>query len=305
MTRNTPARAKLNLTLQILGRMPDGYHDLRSVMVCLELADQLSVVCEDGPPEVLLRLSGAPPDVPTDDSNLVVRAARAFLGDRPLRAVFRLAKRIPAGGGLGGGSTDAAAALRLLNLLPGLGMSSDALERLAAGLGSDVPFALRGGTALAEGRGERLTLLPSGPPLWIALVRPPLAISTPWCYRAWDEAFLDADGRVRRAALGPVDPDAALAEVTAGLAEGNPRRVAAGMFNDLQAPVLREYPHLREVPAVLRGEGCVGALMTGSGSCFFGLAESRADARQAVAAVRRRNLGRGWVTRTALVPDER
>jgi len=307
------ARAKLNLALQILGRTDDGFHSLRSVMIALELADDLSLEFRGrhtklagdrvsyGVTEIGLVVVGGGEDVPRDESNLVMKAARAWLGEvgaGPERLAFHLRKRIPPGGGLGGGSADAAAVMALLSRVPGLALPKDRAFAAAARVGSDVPFALFGGAAMAEGRGERLRPLVIAKPLWAVLVRPPLSVSTPWCYRRWDEMFLGSDGRVRRDGLR-TDPDAALRDLEEGLASGDVARVANAMFNDLMPPVLDAHPHLADIPRILNGAGCLGALMTGSGSCFFGLAQSRAQARKAAAEARRRDLGLVWITRTA------
>lgn len=284
------APAKINLTLEILGLAPTGFHDLRSVMIDLDLADELAVEVTPDAMGIALRVAPSDPLVPSDGRNLVVRAARAFLEARgsAMGLSFALRKRIPTEGGLGGGSADAAAALRALEAIRGLGIGDERLLAVAASIGSDVPFALRGGAAMAEGRGERLTPLAHPRPLWVVLVRPPVSVSTPWCYRRWDEMFL---GRPRERRDH--------APLTDALARGDAIGVARNMFNDLMAPVLDAHPQLAAIPRELVDGGCAGAQMTGSGSCFYGIAPSRQAARQAAARVRRRNLGRVWVTRTA------
>lgn len=317
---SVPARAKLNLSLQILGVTDNGFHDLRSVMIGLDLSDTLTLqVPQDrgtgrvhsftspvpGTPgtRVDLRVIGGSPQVPRDFDNLVMRAANAWLdafedGDLALPEAleFTLRKRIPTEGGLGGGSADAAAAIRLLRKV--LPLPQGRSFEIAAQLGSDVPFALLGGAALAEGRGERLTPIPVAKPFWVVLVRPPLSVSTPWCYRRWDEMFLDAQKLVHRDPPLVPDPGPRLEALRDGLKGGNLPQVCDALFNDLMPPVLDAHPHLASLPDVLRSAGCRGALMTGSGSCFFGLAQSRAAARKAAEEVRRRDLGQVWVTRT-------
>lgn len=167
-----PAYAKLNLTLEVLGRRSDGYHEVRSVLQTIDLHDTLALE-----PASTLELHCDRPELQGDD-NLVLKAARLLQGLAVASpgARITLRKRIPLAAGLGGGSSDAAAALLGLNRLWGLGLVAGDLAPLAAQLGSDVPFFLQGGTALVEGRGEVVVPLPSPPPRWFLLARPPLAI---------------------------------------------------------------------------------------------------------------------------------
>jgi len=177
------APAKLNLTLDVLGRRPDGYHELLSVMQSLELADRLELSLI---PEGIEVLGG--PDLPSLGDNLVYRAIEVLQEKTGFRGGLRvrLEKRIPVAAGLGGGSADAAATLSAANLLLGLGLTLHQLLGLAAGLGSDVPFCLVGGTILVGGRGEKLSLLPPAPPMWLVLARPALELPTAKVYQAWD-----------------------------------------------------------------------------------------------------------------------
>ena len=164
------AAAKINWTLEVLGRRDDGYHDVRTVMQTVELCDTLDIEPAD---ELRLEVEGR--HEPGED-DLVLRAA-ALLDEGVERgARIRLAKRIPAAAGLGGGSSDAAAALRGLNELWGLGYGDAKLAEMAAELGSDVAFFVYGGAALAEGRGERVTPLPAPQPVWLVLLAPPITM---------------------------------------------------------------------------------------------------------------------------------
>jgi 4-diphosphocytidyl-2-C-methyl-D-erythritol kinase len=317
------APAKVNLSLEVCGLHSDGFHSIRSVMVCLELADRLDlrVTYEAASPpddatmarsyregaaptRISLEVLPGNPLVPTDATNLVVRAAEAMLGhwpadqELPAALEFVLHKEIPTQGGLGGGSADAAAALHLLDSLTLHAVARETLADVAARLGSDVPLAFYGGAALCEGRGEQLTPV-AAQPLWLVLVRPDLAISTPWCYQAFDALHLGPDHKTRRdAALAPAAPRQHTASLLHGLAQGDSSVVGAHLFNDLQSPVLAEHPHLTEVLAALRAAGCAGAVMSGSGSCFFGVTSTREQAEQAAAALQGAGLGSTWVTRT-------
>lgn len=301
----TRACAKVNLGLQILGRTPDGYHDIRSVMLGLDLADEIHIRARGNAttarPHIAFTLSGGESDIPRDERNLAVRAACMMTEVLPLSEgdtfwppclEVHLSKHVPSQAGLGGGSADAAAVLRLLGRLPGrLPMADERLHELAARLGSDVPFMVLGGAALAEGRGERLRRLRAPQSWWCVLVQPPERISTAWCYQRYDELALE------KGSADAADASSISALVTA-LERGDLAGVGAHLCNDLQRPVFERYAHLRRIPQVLRDAGCAGALMTGSGSCFFGLAGTRAAARRAAAEARSAGLGQVWITRT-------
>lgn len=287
------APAKLNLALHVTGLTPDGYHSLRSVMIGVALADTITIEGE-GPraptPEVRLKVRGGEDDVPTDERNLVVRAIQAFAkaapGDWPAVLDVRLDKRIPSQAGMGGGSADAGAVLRMLAQVRPL--ERERLLEVAASLGSDVPFMVAGGAALAQGRGEILQPLRAPRACWVVLVQPPERISTAWAYQQHD----------KRTATSVTDDGGRVDALSAALQAGDLAGVAKNLYNDLQAVVFDLHPHLRAIPRVLVEAGCMGALMTGSGSVFFGLARSRACARNAAEAVRSQGLGRVWVTQT-------
>jgi 4-diphosphocytidyl-2-C-methyl-D-erythritol kinase len=183
LTLALPARAKLNLTLRVLGRRPDGSHDLMTVLQAISLHDLLIARVADSSSPSSLRVEGAPIPV---EGNLVLRAVAALerAAGRALPTSFRLVKRIPAGAGLGGGSSDAAAALRVTSALHRLQVP---LGPVASELGADVPFFLRGGAAGAFGRGERLAPAPHLPAWW-AVAWPRFTLSTGAVYNAWDEA---------------------------------------------------------------------------------------------------------------------
>jgi 4-diphosphocytidyl-2-C-methyl-D-erythritol kinase len=188
-----PAHAKLNLELRVLGTRPDGHHEVETVLQAIDLHDLLEVeVAATSSLEVI----GRP--APADSRNLVLAALAALeeAAGRPLPVRLRLVKRIPGGAGLGGGSSDAAAALRAIARLHSV--KAD-LAALAAGIGADVPFFLSGGTARGRGRGERLEPLPFHPG-WFALAWPGLELSTEDVYRAWDRVGGDGPNQLRRAA---------------------------------------------------------------------------------------------------------
>jgi 4-diphosphocytidyl-2-C-methyl-D-erythritol kinase len=257
---------KLNLYLRIVRRREDGYHELETVFQSVGGGDTLRAA-----PSAELALHCDAPGIPTDTSNLVLKAALALRERFPEAAargaLLELVKRTPAGAGMGGGSVDGAAALVLLSRLWGLAPAPEELAALAAGLGSDVPFFLHGGTALARGRGEQLNPLPT-PPLWFVLLRPEVHVSTPWAYRQWDPAACGG---------------AAVEEFTQALACGDPCTVAALLRNDLEPGVAAGVPEIAAARAWLEAQDLPGVLMTGSGSVVFGIARDEEQAR-AVAA---------------------
>lgn len=260
------ARAKVNLGLAVIARRGDGFHEVETWLARISLADTVVMGLVDEP-GVALALVGTV-DLPVGSDNLAVRAATAYLGlwtelsGHPAPGVrIELTKRIPIAAGLGGGSSDAGAVLRgLTRLLPLPAPSEGALQRLAAGLGSDVPFfAADMAFALAKGRGERLGPAPElrG---HLVLVNPGLAVSAADAYRA----LVGFSSRLRVATLAE------------RLAQGEEPR----WHNALQAGVQRAHPVIREVIAVLKEAGAKGAIMSGSGSTCFGLAIDDEQARK-------------------------
>jgi 4-diphosphocytidyl-2-C-methyl-D-erythritol kinase len=268
------ARAKVNLFLHVLGRRPDGYHLLDSLAVFPGAADTLRAEPAD---ELTLSIEG-PFASGLDGDNLVLRAARALAAASGLWRGARLVldKRLPIASGIGGGSADAAAALRLLNRVWGLGMPPSALAAIALELGADVPVCLGSEPARMGGVGEVLGVAPVLPRSAIALVNPGVAVVTAQVFRARDSSFSDP------AVLPPRWADAA--ELASDL--GRTR-------NDLEAPAIRLCPAVGEALALLRAQpGCLLARMSGSGATCFGLF---ARAEGAAAAVARAPAGWwGW-----------
>lgn len=258
------AHGKLNLSLDVLGKTGDGYHDLRMVMQSVEFGDDLDVeLTRDG----RFTIDPGQSYLPSDGRNLAVKAARIFLAGTGLGANIRVIKRIPVCAGMGGGSADAAAVLRALNALTGRNMPVDELCALGLQAGSDVPFCVVEGAALAEGRGERLTPLPSLPDCPIVICKPVFAISTP-------ELFGRIDSRKSR-----LRPDTA--GIIAALETGDLSGVARRMFNVFEDVLDRRQDEIFTIKRALTDLGAVGAAMTGSGSAVFGLFDDEAAARRA------------------------
>lgn len=274
MRERARAPAKINLVLRVRERDQTGFHRIETLFCALELADELTLDVEEGH-GVTLEVDG--PDLGPVDDNLAVRAARSFLDRAGVeRAVaIRLKKRIPAGGGLGGGSSDAAAVLRTLaRLVPGALSASD-LHQVAAILGSDVPFFLRGDPiAVGSARGDVLSPAPRLPSVPVLLAFPPFPVSTRAAY-----GWLDAERAVGRdgpVAMGEVVPPASWAE--AG-------RIAS---NDFEGPVFERHPQLRDVRDALKESGASVALLAGSGSTLFGIFPDEDRLDEAVALLRGR-----------------
>lgn len=264
------APAKLNLGLHVRRRRPDGYHDIETVMVPLAWADRLAATPADA-----VTLSCSDASLPTDGRNLVVRAAEAlaaWVRAEPTQmrgANLFLDKRVPYGAGLGGGSSDAAAALRLLAEWWTLDVPPHAMHALAAGLGSDVPFFLDAVPALATGRGETLTPLvgpggePYALPFWLTVVVPPVHVSTADAYRL----------------VVPDDGDRP--DLAALVATNDPDRWRRELVNDFQGPVEALHPEVASARAGLTAAGAAYASLSGSGSAVFGVFEAEAEARSA------------------------
>ncbi len=271
------APAKLNLTLDILGVRPDGYHELDMLMQAVSLYDEVTLTLGTGKARSLLCVGpdGNALDLPTDGRNLAWKAAEAFLRRTGLEdggMAIRIVKRIPEQAGLAGGSADCAAVLKALNRHFGRPLDEAALLELAAGCGSDVPFCLVGGTARVGGRGERVKPLRIGTVQHYVICKPPFGISTPQLFRLSDryppERRPDADALVRCLKTGDV-------------------HAAGGLLCNVLEPVAaRVHPELLEIKADLRACGACGARMTGSGSAVFGLFPGEREAKAAAAALK-------------------
>jgi 4-diphosphocytidyl-2-C-methyl-D-erythritol kinase len=263
--------AKINLGLWILGKRPDGYHEIDTFLQAISLEDEITL--EGGPPGLSLDTSGLP--IPGSGPNLLEQAW-ALLEERgalpPGAGVrARLVKRIPIGSGLGGGSSDAAGFLAGVDKLLDLRLSEPELGYLGARLGSDVPFFFRGGLARATGRGERVRHLCPMAPYWAVLATPATAISTTWAY-AQIKKPLTASG------------DAAKVLASA-LMRRDLREVAGAMQNAFEGVILPQLPRIADVKRAMSSSGALGALLSGSGSTVFGLTQSRLKAQAVLNAV--------------------
>ncbi|MEB3310678.1 MAG: 4-(cytidine 5'-diphospho)-2-C-methyl-D-erythritol kinase [Snowella sp.] len=297
------APAKINLYLEIFGDRPDGFHELVMILQSIELADQLEIRA-NGTEQIRLFCDHA--DVPLDDTNLTYRAAKLMMAQFP--SVYAnyggiditLDKRIPVAAGLAGGSTDAAAVLVGMNLLWRLGLTKPELQRLAAQLGSDVPFCIAGGTAIATGRGELLDPIQDLNNLWVVLAKyRNIAVSTPWAYGTYRQQFGDTylqearemQSRTSAIHAGPL---------VSAIAHQDGKQIGQLLYNDLEKVVLPEYKAVAKLRSVLAQAGGLGTMMSGSGPTVFTLCESQAEAerirQQAETELNDPHLG-FWVTR--------
>lgn len=270
------AFAKLNLTLDILGKRNDGYHDLESVMQTVSLHDDVTVLLDTGRAwelhcfrtEQADGAENAEPELSTDGlpqgaDNLAWRAAEAFFRRTGVKAdglEIDINKRIPSQAGLGGGSADAAAVLRCLNRHYGMPLSMPALAELGAQIGSDVPFCVLGGTALVEGRGEYVTDLPVAPELYYVICKPDFGVSTAELYAAFDT----------RVSVKHPDTKAMMANLQKGELLG----IGGSLCNVFEPIVMEQHFDINYIKSMLFTYGAYGAQMTGSGSAVFGVFHS-------------------------------
>lgn len=251
------AFAKLNLTLDVLGKREDGYHDLKSVMQTISIRDDIEIDVGTGKPWKILC---SREDIPTDERNLAWKAAEVFCRAAkkdPNGLEIRITKRIPSGAGMGGGSADAAAVLRALNKHYDAPFSILALAELGAQVGSDVPFCVLCGTAMVEGRGERLRKLPDMPDCIFVVVKPEFSVSTPELYRKLDQVAIakHPDNQVMESAL----------------LAGDLEKVAHNLGNVFDPVVTQEHLELNYIKSIFHQYGAVGYQMTGSGSAVFAI----------------------------------
>ncbi|MCP3982946.1 MAG: 4-(cytidine 5'-diphospho)-2-C-methyl-D-erythritol kinase [bacterium] len=299
------APAKINLGLRILGCRDDGYHLLDSVFLPLEWADELELT--DAPPgELHFELAGQPqPDVPSGSENLVVRAARAFraaAGPGP-GVALRLEKQLPSGAGLGGGSSDAAAALRGLAAREPEALSSQELAKLALELGADVPFFLDPRPAVVTGIGERIEPLAGIRPLSLLLVRAGAPLATSEVFRAFD---LSRPVPATTPSLTPEGAEPTIRPLwtlreEGGLVRAGPQ-LRGLLHNDLEPVAGSLRPEIGQLQKEIEESGALAAAMSGSGPVVYGLFEDRDRAEAAAVRIRKRKQIRVTVTRTLASP---
>ncbi len=265
------AYAKINIGLDVLARRPDGYHEVRMVMQTVGLHDEITVETCDEPG---ISISSDSWKVPLGEDNLIYKAAALIMKEYSLlRGVrIRLTKNIPVAAGLAGGSTDAAATLRAIDRLYGLGLSDDRLCELGVRIGADVPYCLTGGTVLCEGIGENMTKLDAHPSCTVLLAKPPEGVSTAYVYK-----HLELDK------VTHPDIDA----IIDGIKAKNLSAVASHTGNVLESVTIPEHPVIGRIKDIMRNNGAKASLMSGSGPTVFGLFESEDDAKKALGELER------------------
>ncbi|QWV94873.1 4-(cytidine 5'-diphospho)-2-C-methyl-D-erythritol kinase [Geomonas oryzisoli] len=265
------APAKVNYRLDVLGKRPDGYHELRMVMQRVALCDDISIALSATPG---IRVTCGKKGVPDGPGNIAWRAADALLklSGKEVGIDIAIDKRIPVAAGLGGGSSDAATVLMGVNQLLGLGLSDEQLMDIGVKLGADVPFFIFKKTALAEGIGDKLTAMESMPSLWVVLVNPGIHVPTAWVYQ--------------NLVLTEKGPATIISGSYSSAAE-----VAGLLSNDLEPVTCGKHPVLNEVKDMLLVAGASGSLMSGSGATVFGIFEDEEVAKKAAADIA---AARGW-----------
>ncbi|HMO80431.1 MAG TPA: 4-(cytidine 5'-diphospho)-2-C-methyl-D-erythritol kinase [Pyrinomonadaceae bacterium] len=264
-----PSFAKINLRLKVLGKRPDGYHEIVTVFQTVSLADRLRFETAD---DVSARCDS--PSVPSDENNLAVRAAVMLREAAGIKkgVTIHIEKHIPAPGGLGGGSSNAAVTLLALNRLWRTGMTAPELAAIGAELGSDVPFFLVGGTAVGHGRGESVSEIPDIEEKLLLIVTPPVSVPA-------SEAY----GRLDAADLTSTDPNRNLLVCRKWAENADLRQLS--LENDLEGPVFAAYPDVRTAKERLLELGAVNALMSGSGASVFGIFDNETTRQTAMKAL--------------------
>lgn len=259
------AHAKINLSLDVLGKRDDGYHTLQMIMQAIQLHDTISIhEIPDG-----VEIMCEAPYVPNNSSNIAYKAAQAIIEKYKIKTGVRLeiSKRIPVAAGLAGGSTDAAAVLKGMNELFGLGIDNNELMAIGKTIGADVPYCIMGGTALAEGIGEKLTPLSGLGNIPVLLVKPRIGVSTAWVYKN-----LNLENMGER-------PNTPL--LISAIGEGDTRTLAANMKNVLESVTQQKYPVIEAIKKELVKLGALGSMMSGSGPTVFGIFEDADKAEYA------------------------
>ena len=271
------ALGKINLGLDVLGKRPDGYHDVRMVMQTIYLYDQITITKRK---ESGIGLGTNLFYLPVNENNLAYRAAKLLMDEFEIRSgvdIF-LEKHIPVAAGMAGGSSNAAAVLYGINRMFDLGLSTEELMKRGVSLGADVPYCIMRGTVLAEGIGEILTPLPPMPRCQIVVAKPPVSVSTKMVYEKIDSRRIvehpDIDGIIE------------------GLKEGDVTKIASRMGNVLEQVTVEEYPVIDKIKKLMNEGGAKGAMMSGSGPTVFGIFTEKSLAKKAALKIREAGLAK-------------
>lgn len=271
------ALGKINLGLDVLGRRPNGYHDVRMVMQTVYLYDQILLEKTD---KEGISLKTNLFYLPVNENNLAYRAAKMLIDEFAIKegVHISLEKHIPVAAGMAGGSSNAAAVLYGMNRLFQLGLTDQELMERGVKLGADVPYCIMRGTVLAEGIGEELTPLPAMPKCHVLLAKPPISVSTQKVYEKLDAQEVtkhpDIDG------------------ILLGLLTGDLKKITSSMGNVLENVTITEYPQIERIKDVMKEEGALNAMMSGSGPTVFGIYDDKILARRAAARIREEQLAK-------------
>ena len=271
------ALGKINLGLDVLGRRDNGYHDVRMVMQTVYLYDQITITKKSTPG---IELETNLFYLPVNENNLAYRAAKLLMDEFGIEEGVKiyLEKHIPVAAGMAGGSSNAAAVLHGINRMFHLGLSAEELMERGVTLGADVPYCIMRGTVLAEGIGEILTPLPPVPKCYVLLAKPPISVSTKLVYEKLDsheiEEHPDIDG------------------ILEGLENQDLKKITECMGNVLEKVTIEEYPVIEEIKDVMKAEGALNAMMSGSGPTVFGIFDDKNLARKAAAAIKKKGLAK-------------
>lgn len=281
------AYAKVNLGLDVIRRREDGYHEVRMIMQTVDICDVLTFTRQERPGIVV---TTDKEELPGDESNLIYKAARLVTETYSVREGIKieLQKRIPMAAGMAGGSTDAAAVFHGMNEMFELGMDEDEMCALGVKIGADIPYCIKGGTALAEGIGEILTKLPDAPACVVLVAKPNIDVSTKYVYENLHAESLE------------YHPD--IDGMRAAIEEGDLRGMTERMGNVLETVTVNAYPVIREIKEVMKKSGAWNALMSGSGPTVFGIFGKEEKARKAYNEIAQANLAgqlflTGWAGR--------
>lgn len=275
------APAKINLYLEIIGDRPDGFHELVMVLQSIDLADRIDIQASD---TQNIYIHCDHPEVPTDETNLAYRAAKLMCDAFPdIHAnyggvMINIEKNIPVAAGLAGGSGNAAAVLVGIDLLWQLGLTQPELQDLAGKLGSDIPFCISGGTAIATSRGEKLDDIKHLADIWVVLAKyANISVSTPWAYKTYRQQYSDtyvSDTAGIKSRTKQIDSSPLLTAI----AHQDKQKIGKSIYNDLEKVVLPEYPQVDKLKAAFAAQNVLGTMMSGSGPTVFALCESEQQA---------------------------
>jgi 4-diphosphocytidyl-2-C-methyl-D-erythritol kinase len=256
-TLNYKARAKINLGLDVCRRLENGYHEVKMVMQTVDIYDELEFMRRKDP-DIILSVNSRD-SLGDISNNLIFKAAKLMKEQYSIKEgiEIKLTKNIPVAAGMAGGSTDAAATMHAMNEMFGLGLTKKEIMNQALKLGADIPFCVMGGTALAEGIGEKLTPLNAPPKASLLVVKPPINVSTKWVYDRLD--------------AGSIEKHPNIDAMVEAIKEGNLKGITDNMENVLETVTIKEHPIIMDIKKMMIGSGAVNAMMSGSGPSIFGI----------------------------------